>query len=292
MADIGYVLKIDGNTIGCATFNDGVTAALANPGSTFYVTGEITAGSYAKGATVVFEGGATGNILGGAYNAASNGTHITLSAGTYTCTAVIAGGYGNSGSAGSLSCTVTGTAVITKSLYAGGWGGTIHDTDSTVTVSGGNVNTLYASSYQGQLDEAHIYVTGGYVGMYHATGATNGNVGHATLTVSGGSVGTLYAGARSPNSVIPQSTVIIEGGTVGSLYGGNYYPDSPADYVAELVKSEVTVRGGVVRNNVFLGGSIGAKATDHSKVDAVEFRLEGNGYLANGLYGGNNATGP
>ena len=53
MADIGYVLKIDGSTIGCATFNDGVTAALANSGSIFYVTESQSAGSYAKGATVV-----------------------------------------------------------------------------------------------------------------------------------------------------------------------------------------------------------------------------------------------
>ena len=91
MADIGYVLLVDGGTIACdAIYNNNLDTAAnvimgKNPGSVLHINTALGSNSPFYGLTTVIDVSQTKNLFGGrASSGTCDSTNLTLASGTYT----------------------------------------------------------------------------------------------------------------------------------------------------------------------------------------------------------------
>lgn len=192
--------------------------------------------AYPSKTTVIMTGGSAGSVYGGGMSGSVSQTNVTISGGTVTN--VFGGGY--EGMVTTTDVIIDGDAVVSGAVYGGGNGvitGGDVSLSTSVTMTGGNVATVYGGGYKGD-----VIGTGSY------------NPGTTTVTVSGGNVtGNIFGGGYLQDATIGTSDsfpgetfVIISGGNVTNVYGGGQND-------AVYGNSNVTISGGVA-NNIYGGG--------------------------------------
>ena len=194
----------------------------------------------------VLGGTVGGSVFGGSNQKLGNVTNITMKDGK-----VIGNIYGGSNITG----TVSGLATINVSggevtnVYGGGCGSaTVMGSGTSVTVSGGTViENVYGGGEQGTITSvgAVVEISGD---------ATVNNVYGAGKGTQGTNVPFSSANITGPTTV----TIKDEAHVLGSVYGGG--ENGSVGYVnnnSTATGSTVNIKGGVIENNVFGGGSYG-----------------------------------
>lgn len=182
-----------------------------------------------------------------------NGVPLLIEAGDVSGTTVKYDG----NSDGIFESTLTSNNASSLTVFGGVNGGSV--TSASVTVTGGNISTLYGGSYGESGSGAgsvYVSVTGGSIGTLYSGGYTysdSDTVTVARIDISGGTVGTLYGGGRSRYgygyggySTVSDCAVNIRGGSITTFYAtGSQAGRDCENTVANL---GITVTGGTIVN--------------------------------------------
>ena len=178
-------------------------------------------------------GNVTGNATGNTVTVSQDDSNISTS-----ITGTVYGGYSYNGNAG-------GADIENED-------GTVTKQGNTVTISGGDVSTVY----------------GGYVESGSGSATSN------TVNVSGGTTGTVFGGKTEGSGSVTGNSVNIDAGEVGGfVYGGSSTGDGSGAVSGNIVKAE---NGSILKAAVYGGHSEGSSKGDvnENKVYITDSEVE------------------
>ena len=271
MADIGYVLLVDGGTIACdAIYNNSSSTAAstimaANLGSVLHITTAFTANTVFYGLATVIDVSQTKRLYGGSGSGSRTSTNLTLANGTYTD--YICGG----GSGGN----VTGTAKLTIES-----GVVLSSTSASVYGAGNNATTTTANT--------DVTIRGKVEGYFICGGGNSGAVtGSTSLKLEGATVDKVVFGGGNTTT----ATV----GTEGALTGSTYIKFSDDAFVKQYVcgggrgdvygNTHVVLADATINQSIYGGGVGTANVTGTATVEITD------GLVKENVYGGATAGG-
>ncbi len=141
------------------------------------------------------------------------------------------------------------------------------DGDENTDVTG---YTIYGGSKNASItDDTSITMTGGSVGTIYG-GGLNGDTGETNITISGGKVGTVYGGGHaagsSKNAHTGERNITIKGGSItGDVYAGGHAVSGFNDAAPNADNStseNITISGGNITGNIYLAGHADAPSTN------------------------------
>ena len=306
--NVSYTPQVVGDIT--VTINDGdITsvfggndqAGIHNKNNEVYLNGGIIDAVYGGGnkssvtnTNVYLNGSTVTNIYGGSNTLGDvSTTNIDVNAGTIHN---IYGGNNEGGSCGITDVNVTGTAIITGSIYGGG--NQVDTTTTTVTLNsangtvpnvfgGGNsasvtttniiqngvsITNIYGGSNSlGTVNESNISFNNGTTTNVYGGNNEGGNTLISNIDVHNGTITSVYGGGNQANG--DESNIDISGGTITNVFGGGNS--------AGLTESNVNVTNGII--TTIYGGS-----NNSGGVTTTNILINGNAASVDVIYGGGN----
>ena len=159
---------------------------------------------------------------------------------------------------------------------------TVYGNGHSFTINGGDIDTVYGDTSDGNSADSNIvYISGDSVGYVYGSESESGEVHHNTVNINGGSVGSVHGG-DSTSSKAYNNAVNISGDAkvTGTVYGG-----SSND--GEAYDNTVIISGGSVSGDVY-GGYIDYSGSAYDNAYDNEIIISGCADITNAnLYGRN-----
>lgn len=256
--------------------------------------GNDQAGSHLANNEVHLNGGTIGSVYGGGNRSSVNNTNVYLDGsnvtniygGSNTLGDVITtnvdinsgsvgnvyGGNNEGGTCGTTDVNVTGTAIISNTVYGGG--NQVNTTSTTVTLNSasGTIPNVYGGGNSANVTTSNVINNGVTATNIFGGSNSSGTVSTSNITNNSGNITNIYGGNNAGGNTL-ESNINFIGGVATTIYGGGNQANGDA--------SNVSISGGNI-TTIFGGGN--SAGLNDTTINVTSGTISD-------IYGGSNNTG-